>query len=273
MERTKDLEEYLEYLKDKELAQRTIDIYLREAGRLTDYLSGKNITKGNMVDYKKYLLSYGYIPTTLNLYIVAANSYLKFLGHSECVIKCIRVQEKQSLDNIISFEEYHELLNYAKESGREKYYVILKTLAMTGIRVSELKFFTVEILNKKALFVSNKQKVREICLPEKLMKELRKYCQEFGIEEGIIFRGDGEKPISRTAVYKMLVKMADMVGIEKGKVHPHSLRHLFAITYMEHYANLFELADLLGHSSLETTRIYARSTIQKKGERINELGL
>lgn len=273
MERTKEIRKYAEYLKTEELAEKTIQIYLQGAERLRRYLSNKRITKGKIVEYKKSLIAAGYKPTTCNLHIVAVNRYLKYTGYTNCMLKTLRIQTRHSLDNMLTIEEYQMLLCYARESGREKYYMILRTLAMTGIRVSELKFFTVEILDKKVIMVTGKQKVREICLPEKLVQELKRYCLINGIRKGSIFRGNKEQPISRIAVYKMLVKMGDMVGIEKGKVHPHSLRHLFAVTYMEHYGNLFELADLLGHSSLETTRIYARSTAKEKGQRINELGL
>lgn len=278
MERTKDFECYIKYLKDRELAVRTREIYVKEAGRFRSYCSDngiaeKNLTKSDMIAYKTYLMKCGYAPATLNLYIVAVNCYLNFLGLSDYAVKTIRVQEKQSLEKMLSLEEYQALLNYARQSGKEKYYMILKTLAMTGIRISELKFFTVESLAQNTILVMNKRKTREICFPENLVSELRTYCRNFGITGGVIFRGSKDAPISRIAVYKMLVKMADAAGVEKGKVHPHNFRHLFAVTYMEHYANLFELADLLGHSSLETTRIYARSTVQEKRKRINELGL
>lgn len=273
MERTKEIKKYAEYLKTEELAEGTIQTYLREAERLREFLSGKKITKSRLIEYKKSLLETGNNPSTCNLYIVAVNRYLKYLGHTDYMLKTLRLQARHSLDDMLTIEEYYTLLQYAKESGREKYYMILRTLAMTGIRISELKFFKAEVLEQKVIIVTGKQKTREICLPEKLIQELRKYCLENGVQNGSIFKGQKEKPISRIAVYKMLVKMADMTGIAKEKVHPHSLRHLFAVTYMEHYGNLFELADLLGHSSLETTRIYARSTAEKKRQKMNELGL
>lgn len=273
MEYTKDMKGYAEYLTENELSESTKEIYLREAGRLEKYMGKEEITKRRMLVYKGHLESFGYVPTTRNLQIVAVNRYLRYLGYSECTLKTNRMQGRQSLKNILTMEEYQRLLTYAKKSGREKYYAIMRTLAVTGIRIGELKYFTVEVLAQQMVQVTNKKKTREICLPDKLIEELRIYCYHTGIESGIIFRGREGKPIDRTTVYKMLRRMADMVGISKEKVHPHSFRHLFAITYMENYANLFELADLLGHSSLETTRIYARSTISEKRQRINELGL
>lgn len=273
MGKTKAMEQYIAYLAAEELAGGTIELYVREAGRLREYLGGKRITKKNMIEYKEYLSTAGYAPATQNLYITAANRYLRYLGHGESTIKMNRLQGRQSLEDVISKEEYGELIRYARESGREKYYAILRTLAMTGIRVSELQYFTVEVLEKGVIRVTNKKKTREVCLPEKLIWELRRYCEKAQIESGAIFRGNGSQPISRVAVYKMLRKLADMAGVPTEKAHPHGFRHLFAITYMTFYSNLFELADLLGHSSLETTRIYARSTLKEKGRRINKLGL
>lgn len=273
MDRTEEIKKYEEHLRMEELAEGTVHIYLREAERLEEYLSGRNISKNLLLEYKKVLLAAGNRPATVNLHIVAADRYLKYLGHTDCRLKTLRIQAKHSLEQVLTTEEYQALLDYAKQNGKEKYYLILRTMAMTGIRVSELQFFTAEILEKKVIMVTGKQKTREICVPEKLAVELKEYCEKNGLKEGCIFYGKKGKPISRIAVYKMLVKMADALGIEKGKVHPHSLRHLFAVTYMERYGNLFELADLLGHSSLETTRIYARSTAEKKRQKINELGL
>ncbi len=273
MKNTKEITKYAAYLAAAELADGTVEIYMREAERLRSYLAGRRITKGAMVEYKELLKISGYAPTTQNLYITAVNRYLRYLGHEESTIKTNRLQSKQSLEDVITKEEYRELTRYARESGREKYYAILRTLAMTGIRVSELQYFTVEVLDKGVIRATNKKKTREICLPEKLVEELRAYCKKAGIKSGIIFRGKEGRPISRVAVYKMLRKLADMAGVPAEKAHPHGFRHLFAITYMTFYSNLFELADLLGHSSLETTRIYARSTLREKGQRINMLGL
>ncbi len=273
MGKTKEMDRYAAYLAEAELAAGTIEIYVREAERLRKFLGGRKIVKKTIIEYKEHLSMSGYAPATQNLYITAVNRYLKYLGHEESTIKMNRLQIRQSLEDVISKEEYGELIRYARESGREKYYAILRTLAMTGIRISELQYFTVEVLDKGVIRVTNKKKTREICLPEKLIRELRAYCDKAQIKSGTIFRGNTGKPISRVAVYKMLRKLAYMAGVSAEKVHPHGFRHLFALTYMKFYSNLFELADLLGHSSLETTRIYARSTLKEKGQRINMLGL
>lgn len=273
MKYRKDIEEYREYLFRKELSAGTEEIYIRQARVLLDFLDGRAITKEEMIAYKKYLSEKGLAVSTLNLYIVAANSYLKYAGYQEYRVKTKKMQRRKSLENVISIEEYKRLLAYAKQSGREKYYYIMKTMALTGIRVSELKFFTVEILNQEMITVNNKGKIREVYLPDTLLKELRGYCRKAHIESGVIFKGNRAGQISRIGVYKMLTHMADMLGIPKERVHPHSFRHLFAITYMNRYGNISELSDILGHSNLETTRIYAVTSIQEKRKKMENLGL
>lgn len=273
MGRTKEYERYVEYLMEEELTEGTRGIYLREAKELDKYLSGRIITKKRMLGYKQYLGRQGIAPATQNLKIAAVNRYLKFLDCEGCVVKSNRLQAGQSLEDVMTLEEYRALLHHAKESGREKYYAIIRTLAMTGIRISELSYFTVEVLETGVIQITNKKKTRQICLPEKLISILTDYCRKINRTSGVIFCGSGGSPISRIAVYNMLTRMAEEIGLKKGKVHPHSFRHLFAMTYMAHFSNLFELADLLGHSSLETTRIYTRSTLKEKGRKMNELGL
>lgn len=174
---------------------------------------------------------------------------------------------------MITEKEYKMLLDYARESGREKYYLIMKVIALTGIRVSELQYITVEMLDKGYVQVFNKGKAREIYLPDNLISPLHAYCESKDIRSGPVFRGNTGAPISRTAVWKMLKHMSDMVGIDKDKVYPHSFRHFFALSYMEHFSNIFELADILGHSDLSVTRIYATTSIEQKRKRMNCLDI
>ncbi len=273
MEKKGNLKKYERNLTERELSEGTKELYLRQAVELLDFLKGKPATKKRMIAYKDYLIDRGLAVTTTNTYITAVNSYLRFAGYERSRLKTRRIQKRRSLDHILSLEEYKTLLDYALESGRKKYYYIMKTLAQTGIRVSELKYFTVEALAQKAIIVSNKGKVREIYLPDHLIDELNAYCDMEERKNGVIFRGNTQNAISRIEIYKMLAHMADMTGIARQKVHSHSFRHLFAITYMEHYSNLFELADILGHSSLEITRIYTTTTAEEKRKRMDRLGL
>lgn len=270
---TKEITKYADYLAGTELSEGTKEIYLRQAKVFTDYLKKRPITKKEVIAYKKLLMTKGYAHTTINLYIVAINNYLNYTGHKNLSIGTERLQKRHYPENIIDKEEYKKLLDYAKESGRMKYYYIMRTLALTGIRISELEGCTVESLARGKFVTSNKGKVREVYLPDKLIHDLNEYCAVQKIESGVIFRGKGGGPIERTSVYRMLVHLADMAGIAKEKAHPHSFRHLFAVTYMEQYSNLFELADILGHSSLETTRIYTATTDRMKREKMDKLCL
>ena len=271
MKYEKDLKNYENYLRQKELSDGSIGIYVREARRLLEFLKERPVTKEVMIAYKAKLLEKKQKAATINLRIVAANQYIKYAGYENCVIKTERIQKKRSLDNVITAEEYRRLLEYAKESGREKYYYIFMTLALTGMRISELRFLTREVLENARFTVHNKGKIREIYLSERLVRNLLVYCESRNLHQGVIFRGNGEAPISRIAVYKMLRHLGDMAGIDKKKLHPHGLRHLFAVTYMKQFADLTELADILGHSSLETTRIYTTTTAEEKRKRLNGL--
>lgn len=269
----KRIKEYEMYLKEQELAEGTIEIYIRYAKQIEKYIQMAGATKATILSFKNDLRDSKVAPATFNLAIISVNKYLKYIGRPECVVKTDKIQKAKSLENVISMEEYKAMLEAAKNGSRKKYYYIMKTLAQTGIRVSELKYFTVEILQMKKIHVANKGKIREIYLPDTLICELRKYCQDNSIRSGVIFRGSTNKVIGRSSVYKMLIRIGTEIGISKEKLYPHSFRHLFAITYINCYGNLAELADILGHSNLETTRIYTVSTVEEKRKRMDKLGL
>lgn len=270
---TKELMAFREHLHCDELSERTQEIYLLQAKRFLIWLDGRTLTKQEVMSYKDNIIMKRGKTTTVNLAITALNRYLRFSGHDECTVHALRVQKPQCPDNILSAAEYRRMTAYARETGQEKYYCIMRTLALTGIRVSELAGCTVEAIDQGSFEVENKGKRRNIYLPYKLTGDLRHYCDEAHIDNGVIFRGSHGTPISRIAVYKMLIRLATKAGVPWEKAHPHSFRHLFAITYMEKYANLSELADILGHSSLETTRIYTMTTAEDKRRRMNELDL
>lgn len=267
------LKNYAAYLEEQELAEGTVGIYLRYANQIEQYAAKEGISKKMILSYKESLRQRHAAPTTVNLVVTAVNRYLKYAGYRECTVKTERIQKRKSLENVLSTEDYRKMLEYARKSGRMKYYYIMKTLAQTGIRISELRYFTVEALAARKIQVNGKGKIREIYLPEGLIRELRKYCITERITSGVIFMGNTRNPIGRASVYKMLSRIGESAGISKEKVHPHSFRHLFAVTYMNCYGNLTELADILGHSNLETTRIYTLTTAEEKRRRMDRLGL
>lgn len=268
-----NLETYIRYLREQELAEDTIKIYIRHAKNIDAYLEKFGLSKQVVLKYKKNLMNKKLAPATLNLAIISVNKYLKYCEYGDYVVKTQKIQNRKSLENVISVMEYKKMLLTAKMNKKMKYYCIMKTLAQTGIRISELRYFTVEILVKKKVIINNKGKIREIYLPDSLVSELEMYCEIAGIKNGAIFRGNTEKPIGRASVYKMLLRIGKDAGVPKEKIYPHSFRHLFAVTYMNCYGNLTELADILGHSNLETTRIYTLSTAEEKRKRMDNLGL
>lgn len=267
----KKLKQYAEYLYQKELAEGTIDIYIREARKLLVFLNGRQITKEEMIEYKKYLIKREIGISTRNLCIVAANSYLKYLGSDSCCVKTERIQKRQSLSNILCGEDIRKMLLAAKREGREKYYYIIRTLLLTGMRIGELSHLMVEVMARGKFTVENKGKAREIYLPDCLLEELQGYCNARGIVSGTVFLGKQGHPIHRSSVNKALTKLAEEAGVPREKVYPHSFRRFFALTYMKQYGDLTELADILGHSSLETTRIYTLTTAEEKRKRLNGL--
>ena len=200
----KQFEGYEEYLKQSELSKQTRQVYLREAEKFVRYLNGKEITKDRTMLYREKLREEDLSPATINLYVIAVNRYLRYLECGQASIKTLKVQKKRSVENVISRKEYQELLNYAKSSGRKKYYYIMRTLALTGIRVSELQYITVETLETGRVQVYNKGKIRDVYLPDVLIRELKKFCREEKENDGIIFRGRGGDPINRITVYKMI---------------------------------------------------------------------
>lgn len=265
--------EYRKYLADTEKADSTVIFYLREAEAFVRYFGKDIVTKDDALEYKKHLQTVYTKSATINFKITAVNVYLRYIGLENCTVKTVKMQARQCPENVLTKEEYKIMLEYSKTSGREKYYLIMRTLALTGCRISELKGLTVQALSTGTYQTQNKGKIREIYLPDKLVEELQAYCRKEKIENGYIFIGRNGKPITRSGIYRMLQKLADITGVSKEKAHPHSFRHLFALTYIDTYNNIGELADILGHSSLEITRIYLSSSREQKRRKMNKLDL
>lgn len=227
--------EYKNYLADAEKADNTIALYEREARTFENYIGKRDVTKQLVTEYKKELTKKYNKIATINAKITAVNVYLKYIRQNQCVVKTIKIPPRQCLENVLPKEEYTIMLSYALESGRRKYYLIMRVMAFTGCRVSELSGLTTQALPTGMYQVKNKGRIREIYIPDKLIKELNNYCKDECIEKGI--------------------------------------RHLFALTYIDNFNNIGELADILGHSSVEITRIYISSNRRQKRERINSLDL
>ena len=267
------IEDYKREMELQELSERTIHKHLADIRQWLEELQDDIISKEIVILYKKQL-SKRYKVASLNSKIISINRYLRWLGFTELVVSTERMQTANVLDKMITKESYFAMLNYAKDTGRKKLYYIMKTIAGTGLRVGELKYVTVSAITDGYTQIWNKGKYRYIYFSERLCIELLQYCSEMGVSEGIVFTGRKEgKVITSAAVWKGLKNIAKELGIPEETVFPHSFRHLFAKNYMEKIGDITELADILGHSRLETTWIYTKTTSDEKRKRLGLLDL
>ena len=247
---------------EEEKSKATIDKYMRDIASFYEYLPNeKVVTKEQVILYKEYL-SQKYKPTSSNSMLVALNRFLEFIGIPECKVKLNKIQRKIFGDETkeITKEEYERLLLAAKSKHNERLFVLLQTICSTGIRVSEHQYITVEALKCCKVSVNNKKKIREIYISKELKKLLMDYCRRNNIKSGPIFITRNGNPFDRSNIWSDMKALCKEAGIDSQKVFPHNLRHLFAITYYQITKDLDTLASLLGHSSIDTTRIYTRKS-------------
>jgi site-specific recombinase XerD len=260
------LDEFILELKYQEKAERTLSKYKADIKKFLESIKHDDeITKDDVLKFKRQISEGMYKPRSINSYIVAVNKFLKWIGNEDMKVKKLKMQQKNSIENIISISDYKRLLRFAKKMNYEDIYMIMKIIATTGIRISELRFFTVDGIKSFYIHVRNKGKDRDIILTQELARELRKYCRDNNIKSGRIFN------LGDVAIWRKLKKIAGAARVNKEKVHAHSFRHLFAKEFMAEYNNALELADILGHSSLETTRIYTRSTNEEKRKKLEQM--
>ncbi|MDR0948232.1 MAG: site-specific integrase [Lachnospiraceae bacterium] len=266
------LAEYQEYLILKEYQQTSIKKYLRDLDLFLQFVKEKaTLNKMVTIAYKAFL-STKYKMSTINSYLISMNKFLGWLKCEDLRVKTERVQRKVSLERVISKEEYHRLLQYCMEQNRERDYLLIKTLAQTGIRIGELRYITVEAVLRGAAQVTMKRKTRTIFISYHLSEQLQNYCNQNELRSGIIFHGtDPLKALDASGVWKMMKRLARHAQIPTEVMYPHSFRHYFAKCFMEKFGNITELADLLGHSSIETTRIYTLTSSSEKREQLNLL--
>lgn len=267
-----NLENYRDFLTHSELSPHTVEKYIRDLHKLLDF-GNEQVDKDFLIAYKKHL-SVSYSPTTVNSYLISSNKYFRWLQRNDLTLKTVHLPPKNSLENVLTVEEYQRMLAYAEDSGKDKNALIMRTLACTGIRVSELRFITWETVNDSCATIFSKGRYRRLLLPDNLKGALLLYCQRNAINTGIIFYGrERDQPLDSSGIWRMLKRMAAHAHVDTKKVYPHSFRHLFAKTYMEKVGNITELADLLGHASIETTRIYTLTSEQEKRRSLNMLDL
>lgn len=266
---------FAEYLREKECAPATIEKYTRDIRTFSGYLgSDRKITKQRLLEYKEWLIK-NYCVSSANSMIAALNQFLICIGQANLRIKRIKEQGKgmSRMGKELSSDEFRRLVRSAKENGREQAALIMETLCATGIRISELKYFRAENIESGIVKVRNKGKSRIVLIPQVLQKKLRIYIRRNGIRKGIIFCTKTGREKDRSNIWKEMKVVAGMAGIDLKKVFPHNLRHLFARTFYKTTKDLINLADILGHSSVEVTRIYTSDGIQEWKKSLEKMKL
>lgn len=256
------VKDYQTYLLSEERSTKTIEKYLRDIHKFYDFMDGDIlITKTKVLEFKE-MLTKNYKPASTNSILVALNGFWDFLSFHELKVKLLKMQRRIICDEAkeLTKAEYNRLLQSAKEKKNKRLYVLLQTICSTGIRVSEHRYLTVESLKEGRAYINNKGKIRIIFIQKKLRKMLSSYCKEEHITTGPIFITRSGKALDRSNIWTMMKDLCVDAKVERTKVFPHNLRHLFAFTYYRLEKDLVRLADILGHSSIETTRIYTMTT-------------
>lgn len=264
---------FREYLIREEKSTATIEKYLRDAHAFLQYAEDQTITKELMVLYKRELQLKGYAVRSINSMLASLNSLMDFLDWTDCKVKNLRCQRQTycAEDKELSKVEYMRLLEAAK--GREQLNLVLQTICGTGIRVSELRYFTVEAVSRGEIVVQCKSKTRTILVPGKLKKLLLRYAKDYKIHYGTIFVTRKGNPLDRSNIWAQMKRLCQAAGVNPSKVFPHNLRKLFARTFYGIEKDIAKLADILGHSSINTTRIYIMTTGTEHRRKIEQLGL
>ena len=243
------------YLIREEKSELTIEKYLRDVRHFLSWLGDRELNKNEILEYKAELIE-TYAVTSANSMLSSLNSYLEFIGRHDCRVKAIKQQRRTFLpeEKELSREEYRRLLKAAE--GKRRLWLLMQTICATGIRVSEHRFITVEAAKAGYAEVRLKGKQRVVFLTKKLCKSLLKYAKEHCISKGSIFVTATGKPLNRCNIWAEMKKLCTAAGVSREKVFPHNLRHLFARIYYSLEKDIVRLADILGHSSINTTRIY-----------------
>ena len=271
-----DIEKYTRYLFLEEHSARTIDKYAHDLKSFYTALSTpKIVQKEQVLSWKTSLQSSGYAISTINSMLAAVNGFFRFMSWDECCVKPLKQQRKIFRDKSreLSVDEYKRLLHAAKQKNQQRLMLVMETLCATGIRVSELQYISVEAVYCGKAVVNCKKKSRTVFLPSKLCRKLSSYCRVMGIERGTVFVSRSGRPLNRSNIWNDMKKLCHAACVEANKVFPHNLRHLFARVFYGLDKDIAKLADVLGHSSIETTRIYIMESGAEHEKMISRMGL
>ena len=265
---------FASFLAERDYAAATISKYVHDLRLLMDYAPDGIPDRAALVGFRAYLEQRGYSGASVNSMLGAVNLFLAFLD-SDWRLKYVRVQRKTFLpaDKELTQAEYERMVRAAENDGNERLALLVQTLCALGIRVSELRAVTVESLRTGEAHIQNKGKLRTILLPDALCRKLAAYCKRRGIVSGSVFVTRTGRPLDRSNVWKMLKKLAALAKVLAKKVFPHNLRHLFARTHYQKFKDVVRLADILGHSSVDTTRIYTARSGKEERRQLGQLRL
>ncbi len=263
------------YLRGEERASGTIEKYLRDVRGLALFAENRPVTKEIVAAWKEHLVSQGYAPVTINSMLAAVHGFFDFMGWEGCQVKYLKVQRRLFRDpeRELDKSDYERLVNAAEQKGQHRLALLIETICATGIRVSEVQYITVEAAQRGKAEITLKGKIRTVLIPNKLARKLQKYAQKQKIASGEIFLTGSGKSMTRRQIWGAMKALCKYAGVDPTKVYPHNLRHLFARAFYKAYKDIARLADVLGHSCIETTRIYLISTGAEQIRQLERLGL
>lgn len=266
---------YGRYLKQEERAPATLEKYLRDVRAFARWLDGGAVTREAVAAWKEHLLGERYAPVTVNSMLAVLNGFFRFMGWDALRVKFLKIQRQVFRDQSreLSKADYDRLVETARSLGRDRLALLMETICATGIRVSEVRYITVEAAQQGRAEVRLKGKVRVILLAPKLCRKLLKYARKQKIASGEIFITRSGKSMGRQQIWAEMKSLCKRVGVEPSRVFPHNLRHLFATCFYKSCKDIVKLADVLGHSSIETTRIYLLTTGAEHARHLERLGL
>ncbi len=268
------IEAFKMYLVDEEKAAATLEKYLRDIKAFRSWLSGDRLEKRKVLAYKAYLIE-KFAPASVNSVLSSLNSFFDFMNRYELKVKILKIQRQifAHKDKELTKAEYERLLTAARRKNNERLYFLMQTICASGIRVSELRYITVEAVRMQKAVINCKGKMRVVILPKTLCQMLSGYAKKQNIKSGSVFVSKKGNPMDRSAIWKMMKALCEEANVPRQKVFPHNLRHLFARTYYALQKDIVRLADILGHSSVNTTRIYTMETGEEHRRQIQKLGL
>lgn len=261
-------------LAEDEKSDATIQKYLRDIRHFLAFAGAEPVTKDTAIRYKQYLQA-RYKPASVNSMLAAVNRFFKEMHWFDCTVKALRIQRQpfRARERELTKAEYYRLLRAARARQDDRLCLLMQTVCSTGIRVSELPFITVQAVRAGRAAVSLKGKTRTVLIPAALCRELERYAEKRGIRAGSIFVTRSGRPLDRSNILHAMKALCGAAGVDRRKVFPHNLRHLFACLFYQAEKDLSRLADLLGHSNINTTRIYTSVSGAEQTRQIERLGL